>query len=172
MSAAKVGSRAGRARRPGSPRTTAGRRWVELGGELPARPIKRRLRSGLERLALAPVVDGAVGQLAAGAAGGPLVVVTVRRRRGKGCDQQAEIGGFYSGPGGAACIGQAAVKALLDAAAQQLCCKELNCPRKCPCLYVPQATLALYRCGAVEEEGYLLQGDSTFNCRCQEDVMG
>jgi hypothetical protein len=138
----------------------------ELGGAEVGGAVAPRLRSGLEQLVMAPVVGGAVGALAGGPAGAPLIVLGVRRQGGKGCDQFAEIGGFYAGPGGAACIGQAAVKALLDAAAAKLCCQTLKCPDTCPCQYLPQPKLALYRCGPKEEEGYLLQNATVNNCIC------
>jgi hypothetical protein len=134
-------------------------RWTEFGGaKLPKRPSAalKKVLTGLANFRLQ-------------AAANPMVVVTARVVTGEGCARQAEIAGFYDmtlGPG-QVCIGAAAVKAILDAAAARLCCDTLQCPKECPCEYTPQAKLALYSCTKGHEEGYLLQDKSVWNCRCQ-----
>ena len=71
------------------------------------------------------------------------------------------------------CLGPAAVKAILDAAAAAECCNVLQCPQNCPCDYTPQAALAIYRCTpGVQEEGFLLQAKQVWNCRCKKGVTG
>jgi hypothetical protein len=138
------------------------RRWRELsakkGGS--ARSTSRIVISSLATLAPA----------GAAAVGDPEIVLVVRRRAGQGtqCDDRAEIAGwYYKQLQGAACIGEPAVKAALDAAAAALCCSTIKCdPAVCPCRYIPQPRLAIYRCTNTEEEGFLLQGSSVWNCLC------
>jgi hypothetical protein len=104
------------------------------------------------------------------AAGDPEIVLVVRGRDGQGtqCDDRAEIAGWYCKQlQGGACIGEAAVKAALDAAAAALCCSTIKCdPGVCPCRYIPQPRLAIYRCTNTEEEGFLLQEAGVWNCMC------
>jgi len=99
----------------------------------------------------------------------PEIVVTARRVEGSGCEKRAEIAGWYSNKlaPGQACIGAAAVKAILDAAAAKVCCDTLDCPKKCPCEYIPQPKLAIYRCANGMEVGYLLQNNRVWNCICR-----
>lgn len=137
-------------------------RWREFGGA----PLPKKPQAALKKLlrGLAAFRAQAGGGLA-----NPLVVVVAREVQGSDCEKRAEIGGFYDmklAPG-QACIGAAAVKAVLDAAAKQLCCDTLCCPEDCPCIYIPQAKLALYSCANGHEEGYLLQGKSVWNCICK-----
>jgi hypothetical protein len=101
-------------------------------------------------------------------AGGPLIVVVCRKRQGTGCEQVAEIAGFYEqklAPG-QACGGQQAVLDALNAAAAAECMATLECPSKCPCQSVPRQQLAIYRCQNGIEEGFLLQGERVWNCMC------
>lgn len=95
--------------------------------------------------------------------------VFARAVEGSGCERRAEIAGWYEmslGPG-QACLGEAAVKALLDAAATKVCCETLECPKDCPCNYTPQKKLGKYECNpGVSERGYLLQGTNVWNCNC------
>ena len=101
-------------------------------------------------------------------AAGPLIVVVCRQRKGTGCEQVAEIAGFYEqklAPG-QACAGQQAVLNALNAAAAAECTATLECPSKCPCQYVPRQQLAIYRCQNGVEEGFLLQGEHVWNCMC------
>lgn len=137
------------------------RRWTELTGEKLA--AKHRVPQTL-LTALDTLVAGRVRQ---GEEAEPSVEVFVRRRQGTGCDQVAEIAGIYSARiQGGACIGQAAVLAILNGAAERLCCSTLRCPERCPCRYLPRQVLAAYECTATEELGYLLQGDHVWNCMC------
>ena len=135
------------------------RRWFELSGEPfpPKLRIPKRLIVSLESVPAAPAGGGAAAP----------TFVFPRNVQGAGCNKMAEIAGWYSapvGPGG--CIGPAAVLAALNAAAAQECCNVLQCPDKCPCSYSPQLALGVYRCTAAVEEGFLLQGQRVFNCRC------
>jgi len=136
---------------------TANHRWIELSGaKVPAQPA-----------ASVKVLLTALGNMRQQAAN-PMVFVTARRVEGSGCEKRAEIAGFYEmklAPG-QACIGAAAVKAILDAAAAQLCCDTLQCPKECPCEYLPQPKLAVYRCANGVEVGYLLQNQRVWNCVC------
>lgn len=166
---------AARHTRPSRPRSLAAMRYIELtGGPMPRGRLPARLRSSLETLASARVADdgreGLVAGPLAGAPGGPPDVdVFVRKRAGTGCEQVAEIAGTYRADlaPGQACIGAAAVKQILDAAAAKLCCQTLDCPSKCPCTYVPQQALAAYLCVAGRlEHGALLQGNEVWNCMC------
>jgi len=137
----------------------AKRRWTEISGaKVPARPAAsvKVLLTGLANLRLP-------------AAPNPEIILFARRVEGTGCEKQAEIAGWYSkklAPG-QACIGEAAVKAILDAAAAQYCCDTLKCPKKCPCEYIPRPKLGLYKCGNGVEEGFLLQGEPAWNCVCR-----
>jgi hypothetical protein len=137
---------------------TSKQRWVELSSaKVPANPA-----------ASVRVLLAALGNLRPQAGANPLVVVTARRVEGSGCKKRAEIAGFYEmklAPG-QACIGAAAVKAVLNAAAAQLCCDTLKCPKECPCEYLPQPNLAAYRCANGVEVGYLLQEKRVWNCVC------
>jgi len=143
----------------------AASRWVELSGaKAPANPSGgvRALLTGL----------GALRHPGAANPANPNVVVTVRKTTGTGCEKRAEIAGFYErriGPG-QPCIGAAAVKAVLDAAAESMCCDTLQCPKECPCEYHPQQALALYRCANGMEEGYLLQEKRVWNCGCRIEL--
>ena len=147
-------------RRPALPQVFV-ERWMELASATAPTKLSARLVSSI--ITLRP------GQVAGGPAGKPDIVVFARDVQGTGCDKRAEIAGWYSqnlAPNGK-CIGQAAVKAALDAAAQQECCNTLKCPDKCPCRYIPQAKLAAYRCvPGVVEEGFLLQNNHAWNCIC------
>lgn len=136
-------------------------RWREFGGA----PLPKKPQAALKKLLKG---IGAFRQQAGGGPANPLVVVVAREVEGSGCGKRAEIGGFYDmklAPG-QACIGAAAVKAVLDAAAAKECCDTLTCPKECPCEYTPQVKLAIYRCANGHEEGYLLQGKTVWNCRC------
>jgi hypothetical protein len=142
-------------------------RWRELSGDRFS--LRRRVPESF-MLGLATLQPGAARLRRRGGAD-PNIVVTVRRRQGTDCEQQAEIAGFYSKQlNGAACIGRAAVLAKLNAAAQDLCCKTLKCPARCPCVYQPRQQLAIYRCNAQVEEGFLLQGQRVWNCACVEAI--
>jgi hypothetical protein len=143
------------------------RRWLELTGKKlqPTARVPATLISSITTLhaglaAGAPVAD-------------PDIFIFVRKVQGTGCEKVAEIAGWYEmnlalWPN-LPCIGRAAIKAILDAAATQFCCNTLKCPEKCPCHYIPQAALGLYTCDpGVVESGYLLQTTEVWNCECLE----
>jgi hypothetical protein len=141
------------------------RRWLELTGKKlqPTVRVPATLISSITTLHAG---------LAAGAAlANPDIQVFARKVQGTGCQKVAEIAGWYEknlAPN-LPCIGAAAVKAILDAAATQVCCNTLKCPEKCPCHYIPQAALGSYTCTpGVVESGYLLQGTAVWNCECLE----
>lgn len=146
------------------------RRWLELTGVRysPSFDLPPTLVSSIATLRGGPVLVKAPGPAARRKAS---VVVKVRATQGKGCGKVAEIGGFYAKefPVTAPVIlGPAGVKAVLDAAARDLCCEALDCPpdKNCPCTYIPQPTLAAYELGATYENGYLLQEKRVWNCQC------
>src|SRR5580704_571831 len=102
-------------------------RWREFGGA----PLPKKPQGALKKLLRG---IAAFRPQAGGGPANPLVVVTAREVAGEDCEKRAEIAGFYDmtlAPG-QACIGAAAVKAVLDGAAATLCCQTLSCPEKCP----------------------------------------
>jgi hypothetical protein len=91
--------------------------------------------------------------------------------KAKGCNKKAEIASWYSQDLTKAgnCIGEAAVFAALNAAAETVCCDTLKCPEKCRCHFIPRKKLASYKCTPGKlEEGFLLQGEEVWNCQCGE----
>jgi hypothetical protein len=136
-------------------------RWLELTGKKlqPATRVPATLLSSIAHLHAGVV--GVKPRLQ------PQIMVFAREVKGSGCDKKAQIAGWYEWHIPPACIGEAAVKALLDDVATQVCCDTLKCPEDCPCHYIPQAALAKYKCTpGVVEYGLLLQDTDVWNCEC------
>jgi hypothetical protein len=139
-------------------------RWTEFAGQSFDSANPAAIVSTLAKAA------GAAAPLLA-AAGPPIELWgKVRARRGKDCGQQAEISAFYCGDIRiVGVLGQAAVLALLNAAAAAECCKNgVQCPAVCPCHYIPQNKAAFYKILGTQEIGALLQGNNVWNCECRE----